>query len=68
MNFENQIVIIKEIFHKKWGENILKSAEAIVMLEMLEFVKKSTLSLLEGKLIVNNKNSVIHSDIHENGR
>ena len=43
VNFENQIIMIKEILNKKWGVNSLKSAEESIMLEILEFLKEHAL-------------------------
>ena len=55
----------KEIFNKKWGVNSAKAAEAVIMLETLEFVKDSTATNLEGELIFINDNKFLHNGINE---
>ena len=35
VNFENQIIMCKEIFNKKWGVNGPKAAESTIMMDML---------------------------------
>ena len=46
--FDNHAVTSKEIFNKEWGVNSPKSTEAAIILNILEFVKESTTSQLEG--------------------
>ena len=48
MNFDNHNVSSKEVFNKQWGVNSLKAVEAEIMLDILEFLNKSTTSQLEG--------------------
>ena len=65
VNFENQIIMSKEIFNKKWDVNSPKYAEAAIMLDMLEVLKEHTMTQLEGELIFINDNKLLHNDIHE---
>lgn len=53
------------MFNKKWDVNGPKSAEAAIMLNMLEFLKESTSPYLEGELIVIIDNKLLHDVIHE---
>ena len=41
VNVENQIIKSKEIFNKQWDVRSPKAAEAIMILDMLEFSKNS---------------------------
>ena len=42
MNVDNEGIKSKEIFDKRWGVDIPKAAEAKTMMEILEFITKST--------------------------
>ena len=48
MNFENQTIASKEVLNKKWGVKIPNAAEVAIMIDMLEHVKDSTETNLEG--------------------
>ena len=48
VNFDNHAVSSKDTFNKEWSVNSPKAAEAATMLGILDFVKESTMSQLEG--------------------
>ena len=64
VKFENNTTISKEALNKKWGVNIPKSAEVVTMLDMLQCVKGSTATNLEGETIVINENELLNNDIN----
>ena len=53
------------MFDKKWGRNSPKSTEAVTILDILEHVKDSTETNLEGELIVINDKKLMHNDVNE---
>ena len=65
MNFVNQVIKIKEIFYKKWGASVPKSEEATTMIDMIELIKTSIPSQLEGELITINDNKLLNKGINE---
>ena len=67
VNFENQIIMRKEIFNKQWGENSPKAGETAIILDVLGFTKESTSSHLEGELIFINHNKFLHDAIKKMG-
>ena len=51
------------MFSKPWGVISPKAAKAAIMLEMLQFMTKSTSSQIKGELMIINDNKLLNADI-----
>ena len=65
MNVDSQVINSKEIFDKRWGVDIPKAAEAKTMMEILEFITKSTPLQVKGNIITIIDNKLLNNEIYE---
>ena len=65
MNFENQIIKSKEKLNNQWVVSSPRASDAAIILDILEFITKSTSLQLERELIVTNNNKLLNSDVQD---
>ena len=49
---KKQDMIQNTLFHKSWGNNTIKGAEAIVLLELITVLHKRSKNIISGKITI----------------
>lgn len=60
---DNNTLYLRELYYKLLGHNSLKSAEALIILNMINFINKSMLRITFREIMVINNNRMVHKDI-----
>ena len=53
----------KELYHKVWENNSLKVVEALIILDIMNFIKKNILGMIFGEIIVINDHWTVHKNL-----